>query len=555
MMKKKSMNHVVVYWLWALTLGSGSLLGAGVAFAEQGQATTLNGEGAVTVDSSTMTVETQAQGDAGSGATGETGDTDSSSGGDSGGNTVSGTLSDYVPQEEPIPQHEAVVPTETEEGEAASRASQLASQTLEIKDTNGRQTTYLASFDAKGYTGVKDVQFPVWSSQDGKDDLVWYKGAYNSKSQKWEARIDISKHKSPGNFQVHVYVQTANGAKELAAASSFEVTPPTITGQIDETGKANGTYTVKLQVSSVSGVSSLRMPIWSKANQSDIKWYDAVLQPDGSYQVVMDYKNHAYNGGAYNNHVYLTAGNGLTTAVALNKVTLAEPTLAGTLAIKDTNGKETTFTASFDTKNYPGVKSVQIPVWSADNGQDDLIWYSATYNSSTKKWEAKIDIANHKSSGVYNAHVYVNLTNGQKKAGGAGTFAITAPSVTGQIDETNKSKGQYTITLKPTSVSGVSSIRVPVWSKANQSDLKWYDAVRQSNGSYKVTVDYKNHSYNGGNYNNHVYLTASNGVQTAIALNKVTLQEPHSKGRWASKIPMASKPPTKPPSMPAVFPE
>ena len=45
----------------------------------------------------------------------------------------------------------------------------------------------------------------------------------------------------------------------------------------------------------------------------------------------------------------------------------------------------------------------QIAVWSDDNGQDDLKWYSVSGNSGT----VNFDIKNHKkSAGTYNVHVY-----------------------------------------------------------------------------------------------------------------------------------------------------
>ena len=43
------------------------------------------------------------------------------------------------------------------------------------------------------------------------------------------------------------------------------------------------------------------------------------------------------------------------------------------------------------------------------------------------------------------------------------------------------------------SKSGVQSVQVPVWSQPDQSDLIWYSAKKQSDGTYKVTVELSKH--------------------------------------------------------------
>ncbi len=41
---------------------------------------------------------------------------------------------------------------------------------------------------------------------------------------------------------------------------------------------------------------------------------------------------------------------------------------------------------------------------------------------------------------------------------------------------------------------GVRTVQVPVWSEADgQDDIRWYEATRQTDGNYKVTVQVANH--------------------------------------------------------------
>ena len=47
---------------------------------------------------------------------------------------------------------------------------------------------------------------------------------------------------------------------------------------------------------------------------------------------------------------------------------------------------------------------------------------------------------------------------------------------------------------------------VPVWSDQNgQDDIKWYNARKADDGSYKVLIDTKNHKNDLGHYEAHIY--------------------------------------------------
>ncbi|WP_236579064.1 GBS Bsp-like repeat-containing protein, partial [Streptococcus suis] len=42
---------------------------------------------------------------------------------------------------------------------------------------------------------------------------------------------------------------------------------------------------------------------------------------------------------------------------------------------------------------------------------------------------------------------------------------------------------------------------LPTWSQSD--DIRWYEATRQSDGSYKLTVNKKDHKYRTGTYTVH----------------------------------------------------
>lgn len=55
--------------------------------------------------------------------------------------------------------------------------------------------------------------FPAWSNENGQDDLVWYE-AERIDDQTWRASIDLTQHKSNGNYTFHFY--QGNGTLEDA---------------------------------------------------------------------------------------------------------------------------------------------------------------------------------------------------------------------------------------------------------------------------------------------------------------------------------------------------
>lgn len=61
-----------------------------------------------------------------------------------------------------------------------------------------------------------------------------------------------------------------------------------------------------------------------------------------------------------------------------------------------------------------GISGLQVPTWSEQSGQDDLVWYDALQWSSD--WYCTINTVDHNSdSGIYQSHFYVVGTSGQKE--------------------------------------------------------------------------------------------------------------------------------------------
>ena len=378
---------------------------------------------------------------------------------------------------------------------------------------------------ATNAVGVGSMQFAVWSNVNGQDDLVWYT-AKDAGNGIFTAVVPVSRHRgSVGIYNVHAYASNAYATSKLMKTASFTITGPTA-GNIEfknvRTGE--GTFTVKLVGSSAkAGISNVKVAVWSKADQSNLKWYTAKKQSDGSYSIDVDIANHGYQYGVYNAHVYVTDNNGIT-VIAGRSLEMKQPTAVLTAT---GNGNQTQFNLKAGNVGYAGgVKGVNIAVWSTEGGQDDLRWYQAE-NKGKGVWSTNVIIANHRSAGTYNAHMYIIDQNGQSHFAGSTTFEVDKP-VAGIMEFKNVRSGEGAFTVKVSGSSaraGIANVRVAVWSKGDQSNLKWYTATRQSDGSYSIDVDIASHGYQYGIYQVHAYVTDNNGV-SAIVARSLEMKQP-----------------------------
>lgn len=269
-------------------------------------------------------------------------------------------------------------------GEQSSEGS------LEVRVKNLQQNSY------------REITAAVWSKTNGQDDLRWYSGTMQ-KDGTGKITVNMKNHKDAGQYYIHVYGVTNSGAMQFIGKNEELVieAPSAKAITVADVNQNEGTFTVKIELPANSlPVSRMQVPVWCAADQSDIKWYDAVRQSDGSYQVTVKTSNHREHAGNYQIHVYGTFTNGLFTFLGK---TAQEMKPTPVVALENAgSGKRTVLI-----RNCPNAKSVVVPVWSSDNGQDDLIWYPATRNSNGT-WQAVIDTAKHRNAGEYLVHVYAD---------------------------------------------------------------------------------------------------------------------------------------------------
>ena len=124
-------------------------------------------------------------------------------------------------------------------------------------------------------------------------------------------------------------------------------------------------------------------------------------------------------------HLYYVQNNGTLIGVGgtSTNVTISAENLkpTGKITIQNNTPKTGTFDVVVSNVSSPyGVREVKLPTWSSVNGQDDIIWYTATKRSDGT-YNITVKASDHKNStGEYNIHLYYIQNNG-KLVGVAGT--------------------------------------------------------------------------------------------------------------------------------------
>ena len=404
--------------------------------------------------------------------------------------------------------------------------------------------------------GVREVKLPTWSNVDGQDDIIWYT-AKKQADGTYKTTVKVSDHKySTGLYNVHLYYIQDNGKIVGVAGTQVNVSLARAKGNltIQNNNPDTGTFDVIVSgVSSPYGVREVKLPTWSNVNgQDDIIWYTATRQANGTYKTTVKASDHKRSTGLYHIHLYYIQGNGKIVGIGgtTTEVSIARP--KGTLTIQNKDANKGTFEVIVSNVSNPdGVREVKLPTWSNVNGQDDIIWYTAT-RQTNGTYKAFIKASDHKNStGLYYIHLYYVQNNGTLiGVGGTSTnVTISAENLkpTGKITIQNNNPKTGTFDVVVSNVSspyGVREVKLPTWSSVNgQDDIIWYTAAKRSDGTYKITVKVSDHKNSTGEYNIHLYYIQNNGklvgvAGTTVQVSKTSYPTPYYSqrdSRWARR--------------------
>ena len=372
--------------------------------------------------------------------------------------------------------------------------------TVTAVQDNNVLTVKMADVASHGHTKVK---FAVWSMENGQDDLAWY-NAEKQADGNWACKVDLTKHHSTGNYQVHAYASTGDSdtmrmaGHVVAQIAAFDdVKPPKVVATV------TADYSmIKITVRNAEEYEKISVPVWSEVNgQDDIKWYKATKQAGGSWTCDVDLAAHN-SMGRYLIHVYGTKA-GKTELIANTTASVAKLPATKLPAVEAVVAADCS-TMQITVKNAETYTKVMLPVWSEANGQDDIKWYEAT-KQSDGSWTYTVDLAAHNSTGRYLIHVYGTKAGKTELIANTTASVAKLPATKLPTVEAVVSADYNTMKLTVRNTGTYDQIRIPVWSEVNgQDDINWYKATKQSDGSWTYTVDLTAHNST-GRYQIHVY--------------------------------------------------
>ena len=383
--------------------------------------------------------------------------------------------------------------------------------TVTAVQDNNVLTVKMADVASHGHTKVK---FAVWSMENGQDDLAWY-NAEKQVDGNWTCEVNLTKHHSTGNYQVHAYASTGDSdtmrmaGHVVAQIAAFDdVKPPKVVATV------TADYSmIKITVRNAEEYEKISVPVWSEVNgQDDIKWYKATKQAGGSWTCDVDLAAHN-SMGRYLIHVYGTKAGKTelianTTASVAKLPTTKNPTVEAVVS-------EKLGTMQITVKNAGAYEKVMIPVWSEANGQDDIVWYAAK-KGSDGNWTYTVDLTAHNSTGRYQIHVYGTKAGKQTLIANTTANVVKLPDTKTPMVKAVVSEKLGTMQITVKNAGEYGKVMLPVWSEVNgQDDLVWYSAKKGSDGNWTYTVDLTAHNST-GRYQIHVYGTKA-GKQALIA--------------------------------------
>ncbi|WP_270282532.1 GBS Bsp-like repeat-containing protein [Streptococcus salivarius] len=405
-------------------------------------------------------------------------------------------------------------------------------------------------------TGLKEVLVPSWSLAGGQDDLIWHKASRQADGS-YRVTIKATDHKnSTGKYRADAYIVDDSNKRFYLTEKVVEVTQtrPSASLVIENNNADLGTFDAVIRnIVAPNGVKEVLVPSWSLVNgQDDLVWHKASRQSDGSYRVTIKASEHKNSLGNYRADVYIVDNANQRHYVTETIVDVKHNKPVGTISVVNNNKDTGTFDVIIsDVYSPKGVRTVQVPIWSEKDGQDDIRWYEAT-RQANGTYAVNVQATNHKNStGLYNIHLYYILNDGsQVGVGGTTTtleFRNAKTKTQTYITNVNSEAGSFTVVVDQAPQGRqIKNIRVAVWSESNQGNLSWYNTAPTGTHT-EINVSTVNHKNLIGNYTTHVYVDYVDNTVDGFNLGETALAprnrrvEPQTTyysqrdPRWASK--------------------
>ena len=434
--------------------------------------------------------------------------------------------SDKVVSEQPAP---AVVATRAPYGararvvaarnESVPQQESPVSADLTIAKSESDGTFTITAENLQGLDGYKEVKIPFWSHANGMKDIIWYTPTRQADGS-YTVTAKASDHENAdGKYEAQVFYVDDKGQNKFVKKAFIDYTAPKPSADLTITkSEKDGTFTITAKnLQGFDSYKEVKIPFWSHANgMKDIIWYTPTRQADGSYTVTAKASDHENADGKYEAQVFYVDADGQNKFVkkAFIDYTASKPSADLTITKSEKDG---TFTITAkNLQGFDGYKEVKIPFWSHANGMKDIIWYTPT-RQADGSYTVTAKASDHENAdGQYEAQVFYVDAKGQNKFVKKAFIDYknqSRPTGTLLIQNNNKDTGTFDVIIKDVySPKGVRTVKVPTWSdKDGQDDIRWYEATRQANGDYKVSVKASDHKNSTGKYFVHLYYIQNDG--------------------------------------------
>ena len=394
-------------------------------------------------------------------------------------------------------------------------------------------------------TGLKEVLVPSWSLENGQDDLIWHKATKQADGS-YRVTIKASEHKgNKGNYRADAYIVDNSNNRHYIAEKVVSVNYARPTGvlTVENNNTVSGTFdAVVRNIVAPTGLKEVLVPSWSLAGgQDDLIWHKATRQSDGSYRVTIKATDHKNSTGKYRADAYIVDDSDQRFYLSEKVVEVTQTRPSANLVIENSNEDLGTFDAVVRNVVSPtGLKEVLIPSWSLVNGQDDLVWHKAS-RQSDGSYRVTIKANEHKNSlGNYRVDVYI-VDNANQRHYVTETIVDVKhnkPVGTISVVNNNKDTGTFDVIISNVySPKGIRAVQVPTWSDVNgQDDIRWYEATRQSDGTYKLSVKASDHKFSTGTYHVHLYYIQGDDSRVGVGGTTVQVENQNAKTKTQAVI-------------------
>ena len=304
---------------------------------------------------------------------------------------------------------------------------------------------------------------------------------------------------------------------------SYEKNEAPVISNAKITNVSRSGYTVTCTVTDDNAVDRVLMPTWSENNgQDDLIWYTA-NRTGNTYTIEVDMMNHNYDTGKINTDIYAYDDEGEYSKLELD--TKIEENQAPVISdVKVINVTSDEYTVICKVTDDLEVVRVQMPTWTVNNGQDDIVWHEAELKNGVATFTVNRKDHNFEY-GDYITHIYAYDREGLKGFSICGTVNLKEPDINTStkpiiknVKISNINDSGYTVTCTVLSNNKITEVLFPTWTYKNeQDDLIWGVGQKLEN-EYTFRVNRSDHNYEFGTYVTHIYAYDEKGAVNNIEL-------------------------------------